>query len=80
MDTIVTEPRVTLDPRFFGKNIIILALEISYNLSKTDEGAMSAWTNHELCRCLPSLVVDLISKSRCIDDGQGNSGSLLVKF
>jgi hypothetical protein len=33
--TIVSEPRVTLDSRFFGKNVIVLALEVSNNRGET---------------------------------------------
>ena len=35
MDTIITEPWVTLDTRLFGEDVIILALEVSNNLGET---------------------------------------------
>jgi hypothetical protein len=35
MDTIITEPWVTLDTRLFSEDIIILALKIPNNLGET---------------------------------------------
>jgi hypothetical protein len=32
MDTVVPESRVTLDTRLFGQNVIVLSLEVSYDL------------------------------------------------
>lgn len=34
MNTIVTEARVTLDTRFFGKNVIVLSFEVTDNFRK----------------------------------------------
>lgn len=36
VDTVVSEPGVTLDPRFLGKNIVVLALEVADNLLEAD--------------------------------------------
>lgn len=37
MDTVVTETRVTLDPGFFGQDVIVLAFKISENLLEAKE-------------------------------------------
>lgn len=37
VDSIVTEARVTLNSRFFGKNVIVLSLEISNNFLEASE-------------------------------------------
>ena len=37
MDSIVAEPGITLDPRFFGKNVVVLSFEMTYNFRKTVE-------------------------------------------
>lgn len=41
MDTIVPESWITLDTRLLGKNIVILALEIAYDLSKASQQPIS---------------------------------------
>ena len=35
MDSVVSESRITLDTRLFGKNVIILSLEVANNLRET---------------------------------------------
>jgi len=36
VNTVVAESWVTLDPGLFGENVIVLSLEVSYNLGKAD--------------------------------------------
>ena len=38
MNTIITEARVTLDPGFFGQDVVVLAFKISENLLEAKEG------------------------------------------
>jgi hypothetical protein len=70
MDTVVAEAGVTLDTGLLCENIIVLSLEISYNFTK----AFILSANFEaVCptkSSLPCLVINLVSETRCIDDGQ----------
>lgn len=34
MDSVIAESRVTLDPALLGQNVIVLALQVAYNLGK----------------------------------------------
>jgi hypothetical protein len=60
VDTVVPEARVTLDSRFFGKNIVILAFEVSDDFTKA------------------GFIVNLVTKTGGINDGEGNSGAFVV--
>ena len=43
MDTVVTEPRVTLDSGLLGENVIILPLEVTDDLGKAAGEAVRSW-------------------------------------
>ena len=41
MDTVVSESRVTLDPRFLSENIVILTFEVTDNFLEAAQEMMS---------------------------------------
>jgi hypothetical protein len=77
VDTVVPEARVTLDSRFFGKNIVILAFEVSDDFTKAEEQSVLRRT----CGTgfyMPCFIVNLVTKTGGINDGEGNSGAFVV--
>lgn len=48
MDTVVAEAGVTLDTRLLGKNIVILALEVTDNLAKAVRMSVNKGGRHAL--------------------------------
>jgi hypothetical protein len=42
--------------------------------------AVSGLLSHLLWMCLPGLVVDLVSESRRVDDGERDAGAFLVEL
>lgn len=58
MDTIVAETGITLDTRLFCKNIIVLSLEVAYNLTE----ALS-WLAHIFHRDMDLMLLYLASLS-----------------
>lgn len=36
MDTVVAESRVTLDPRLFGENIVVLSFKVATDLGEAE--------------------------------------------
>ena len=43
MNSVVTEARVSLDARFFGENVIVLALQIADNLLEAIDSLRNSW-------------------------------------
>lgn len=41
VDTIVSEPRITLDARFFREDVIVLAFQVSDNFGETIDTSIS---------------------------------------
>lgn len=77
MDTVVPEARVTLDSRFFSKNIVILAFEVSDDFTKAEEQSVLRRT----CGTgfyMPGFIVNLVTKTGGINDGEGNPGAFVV--
>lgn len=68
MDTVVAESGITLDTRLLSENIIVLAFEIANDLTEARSSSAAVLFVYERC-ALPCLVVNLISKSRGIDNG-----------
>jgi hypothetical protein len=82
MDSVVSEPGVSLDTRFLGQDIIVLSLEVAYNLGEAGRVLarfMLVRTNRHQ-RYLPCFIVDLVAKAGRIDDSQRDAGALLIKF
>jgi hypothetical protein len=71
MYTVVPESGVTLDTRLLGQDVIILSLEITDNLREALTSKISisevAFIGEHF---LPCLIVDLITKSRSVNNGQ----------
>lgn len=57
VDAVVAESRVTLDSRFFGKNVIVLSLEVSNNLGEavTAQRYSSSY-RASICLCIRGAV------------------------
>jgi hypothetical protein len=68
MHTVVAEARVTLDTRLLGDNAVVLALEVSDDFLEAT--SRSARTSSLQPGNIPGLVVDLVTESGCVDDGQ----------
>lgn len=69
MNTIVAESWVTLNARLLRKNIIVLSLEIANNLAEAKPRLVTRIRVVSISdEFLPRLVVNLIAKTRCIDN------------
>lgn len=82
MDPVVSEARITLDTRLLSQNIIVLPFEITNDLRETIWCTVSAKPNRSdtASAIVPGLIVDLVSKTRRVHDGQRDAGTLLVKL
>ena len=82
MNTVVAESGVTFDARFFSQNVIVLSFEVADNLTEAEWYNINQWSlgSPNYCNNLPSLIVNLISKTRGINNGQRNACSLFVQF
>lgn len=92
MDTVIIKPRVTLDTRLLGENIVVLALEVARDLLEAImfhptlvSGLKRTTRDASLFRepqlnSLPRLIVNLVTETGGIDDSQGNPSSLLLKL
>ena len=70
VDTIVTETRITLDTGLFCQNIIVLSLKITNNFAETSRTVSYCSSAVHSLFLLPGLIVNLVAKSRCVNDGQ----------
>ena len=66
--TVISESRVTLDARLLGDNAVVLALEVSDDF--LEAASRSAVASHLQRGNIPGLVVDLVTKSGGVDNGQ----------
>jgi hypothetical protein len=80
MDTIVTEARVTLNTRLLCENVVVLPLEIANNLSEALIWSAVLEVVYHPISNLPCFVINLISETWRIDDGQGNTSSFLIQL
>lgn len=81
MDSVVSEAGVTLDTRLLGENVVVLSLEVTDDLGEAvTRVSMSYWGAFARERSSPGLVVDLVSESGGINNGQGDAGALLVQL
>ena len=77
--SVIPESRVTLNSRLLCKNIIVLALKVTDNFAEAIQKSVHEHLSG-ICVCVPRLVVNLVTESGGIDDGQGDAGSFLVQL
>lgn len=81
VNAIVPETGVTLDPGLLCKNIIVLALKVADNLAKAISGVLVGRGAVGFVRGdMPGLVVNLVTETGGVDDGQGDTSALLIQF
>lgn len=80
VDTVVPETGVALDTGLLGENIIVLSLKVTDNLGEAARPMSVYVVESGVQRELPSFVVDLVSESRGIDDGQRDASTLLIQL
>ena len=80
VDTVIPEAGVTLNPGLLCKNVIVLALEVADDLAEAVQKLATELTSVFCAVYVPGLVVDLVTEPRGIDDGQGDTGPLLIEF
>jgi hypothetical protein len=80
VNTVVPESGVTLDPGLLCKNIIVLAFEVADNLAEAISGVLVGRGTIGVRGDMPGLVVNLITETGGVDDGQGDTGALLIQF
>lgn len=82
VDTVVPEARVTLDTRLLCENVVILPLKEADDLRETGMYRISGATSTDSSEqgIAPGLIVDLITKTRSVHDGQRDTSSLLIKL
>ena len=57
MDTVIPETRITLDPRFFCKNVIVLTFKMSNDFREADGGISIQHASVEDTADLASLSI-----------------------
>jgi hypothetical protein len=78
MNTIVAEAGVTLNTGLLCENVVVLSLEIANNFT---EAFLSSVTFETIIlSVLPCLIINLVSETWCIDDGQGDASSFFIQF
>ncbi len=79
MHSIVSKSGVTLDARLFGKNVVVLALQMTYDLGET---AVYILAEGSLClsgqACTPGLIIDLVSKAGGVDNRKRYTCAFLI--
>lgn len=81
VDTVVSEARKTADSRLLGKNVVVLALEVSNDF--LEAAANGGWNSslREMDRMdLRRLVVDIVAKSGSVNDSECNTDTVLFEF
>jgi hypothetical protein len=80
MYTVVAEAGVTLDTRLLCENIVVLPLEIANNFTEAFIWLVTFEAVSQPMSSLPCLVINLVSKTWCIYDGQGDASSFFIQF
>lgn len=82
VNTIITESWITFNARLFCKNVVVLPFEIANDFSEAARMMLvRGHLNHTVQILVsPSLVIDLVSKARSINDSQRYARSLLIQF
>ena len=79
MHSVVAEAWVTLDTRLLGENVIVLALEVTHDLLETMCSGQW-WKCTVKMSYARELIVNVITESRSVDDGQSNTDAILLEF
>jgi hypothetical protein len=81
VNSVVPESGVTLNSGLFGKNVVVLAFQVSDNFGEAIEKLVFCRTLMEcVVVAIPGLIVNLVAESGSVDNGQGDAGALLIKF
>jgi hypothetical protein len=75
VNSIIPKPRVSLDPRLHGQDIIILSLEVGRDLL---EAISSANPQTRQVHDIPMLIIDALAEAWRIDNGQCNPCTILL--
>ena len=83
--TVVAEAGVTLDPALLGQDVVVLALEVAHDLAEAADASQSSWLATAAVRLehrasARELVVDLVTESRGVDDGERDPDALLLEL
>lgn len=82
VDSVVPEAGVTLDTGLLGQDVVVLSLEVSDDFGKAIE--IESAPKYRMILIgrggAPSLVVDLVTETRGINNGERDAGSLLIKL
>jgi hypothetical protein len=79
MYTIIPEPRVTLDARLLSQNVIVLTLEVANNflesrIKRYSVGYVGMGIYER------KLIVDIVPKTRRVNNGKGNANTILFQL
>lgn len=77
---VISEARITLDPRLLGKDVIVLPLKVADNFREAVHDKCVSMALAGRSRNIPGLVVNLITESGSVDDGKGNTGTVFIKL
>ena len=85
MHAVVPETRVTLDARFFGEKVVVLAFEEADDfLEAVDRANRSAFMSLQKSERVDDysriLIVNVLAESRGINDSQANTHPILLKL
>lgn len=82
VNTVVAEARVALDAALLGENVVVLPLEVAHDLAKAVVSSASApsYGLEKQVDDVRELVVDLVTETGSVDDGEGDANAVLVEF
>lgn len=83
VNTVVAETRVTLDTALLSENVVVLALEVAHDLTETvlvSSSASPRLVEGKEGEDVRKLVVNLVSETGSVDDGEGNANAILLEL
>jgi hypothetical protein len=80
MDPVVPKARLTSNARFFGENIIVLALKITNNFLETAKRIVRSELGGRCRERARRVVVYVVTETRSVDDSEGDSNTVFFEL
>lgn len=79
MNPVVAEAGVTLDTRLLREDVVVLALEVANDFLEAGNDCLDA-TERRRAAYIRKLIVDVVTKSRSINNCKGNPDTVLLQL
>jgi hypothetical protein len=79
MHSVVSEAWITLDSGLFRQNVIVLTFEVADNFLKPRKKSRRE-NGYRKRKHVRKLIIDIVAKPRCVDNGKGNTYAILLEF